>query len=286
MSTKLAIITDGHEGRGYDIVESLCKTKRFDGDVYLTSPNVSSGMGTVERLNAQGLAVKFHLLDLKSETSITELKNFVVGNYNGIDLLVNNTATLFNFRFNPSSFDDAFVDTALANYRALRNVCDALFPLLRPGARVVNVSPGFYYGPPTVILEYVENLKVKFSSPALTVDGLDALFRQVVDRRTAADYRRDFTEFGWAYASYKLAVSALSNVQQRQFETDAGRRDIVVDTLHPGYNYVQMNKPTSGMSVHAYALGLLRREERLESHLYGLRGAVAGRQGWQLPWFY
>lgn len=278
MSAKLAIITDGYVEHGYSIVESLCQTRRFDGDVYLTSPFVGRGMAAVQRLNAQGLTVKFHELNIKYQFSINKLRDFVKKNYDGINLLVNYAAIPLCTSSN-SQYPDVVMDVALANYRRLRKVCDTLFPLLLPGARVVNVSRRFTGNPegyPMVSLNHVENLRLQFSSPTLTVDELDALVPQFLDRRKVADYRRDHTSVGGAYAGYKVAVSALSNVLQRQLEADARRRDIVVDTIHPGFNYVN---PTT-------ASEWFRSDEQLETHLYGLRGAVAGRQGWQLPWFY
>ncbi len=62
-------------------------------------------------------------------------------------------------------------NTVRANYFGTRRVCEALFPLLRPGARVVNVSSSAGW-----LKQHVRDgteLKKRLASRELTVDELD-----------------------------------------------------------------------------------------------------------------
>jgi carbonyl reductase 1 len=129
------------------------------------------------------------------------------------------------------------------NYFALRRVCDELFPLLVAGARVVNVSGA--YGHLSRIPG--DELKRRFASPQLTVEELDALVRQFVDAATAGDHER----FGWpsqAYCVSKVAVCALTFIQQRAFDAD-DRTDIVVNSVHPGKVATDMSSHKGPLTI-------------------------------------
>ena len=59
--------------------------------------------------------------------------------YGGIDVLVNNAGIMFAVDAKEHMGVQAEV-TCKTNYWSTKNVCDILFPILKPGARVVNVS--------------------------------------------------------------------------------------------------------------------------------------------------
>ena len=66
--------------------------------------------------------------------------------------------------------------------------------------------------------------------------------------------RGDHIERGWPYSlapSYtvsKIAVTALTRIQQREFDQDP-REDIVVNSVHPGYIKTDMTGNQGGLSV-------------------------------------
>jgi len=227
-TTRLAIVTGGNKGIGYAIVKDLCRL--FDGDVYLTARDVGRGLAAVDRLNELGLKPKFHQLDVTDAGSVAAFAAFVADNYAGVDVLVNNAAIAFKAAAT-EPFGVQAEETVRVNYFALRSVCDALFPLLKAGARVVNLSSS--RGRLSLIPG--EELRRKLSSPQLTVDELDALVRRFVDSAKAGDH----AQAGWpsnahaAYTASKVAVNALTFVQQRAFDADP-RADIVVNSVHPG----------------------------------------------------
>jgi len=249
MCGKLAIVTGSNKGIGYAIVQALCE--KFDGDVYLTARDVGRGQRAVECLNKLGLRPKFHQLDVTDDNSVAEFKSFVEKNYKGINVLVNNAAIAFKNNCS-EPFSVQAEETTRVNYFSLKKVCDALYPLLLPGARVVNVSSSCGH------LSKIpgDELKKKFASPRLTVGELDALMREFVDSARVGNHG----QCGWpsnAYVVSKVGVSALTFIQQRAFDSDT-RKDIVVNAVHPGY-------VDTDMTSH---LGPLTIEEGAEAPVY------------------
>ena len=141
-------MTGSNKGIGFGVVRSLCK--KFEGDVILTSRNEEKGKDAVELLKIEGLYPKFHLLDICSEKSVINLRDFLKQNYGGIDILVNNAGVAFTDDLNNLfaeeltrnilTFGHQARVTLATNYWATKKTCQILFPILKAGARVVNVS--------------------------------------------------------------------------------------------------------------------------------------------------
>lgn len=238
---RLAIVTGGNKGIGFAVVRALCE--KFDGDVYLTARDPGRGLDAVKRLNALGLEPKFHQLDVADGDSVTAFADFVRGSdYAGVDVLVNNAAIAYKHN-SDVPFGAQAKETVRVNYFGLRAVCHALFPLLAPGARVVNLSSSV--GHLSVIPG--DMLRSRFHSPQLTVQKLDDLMREFVD-----DARRGIhEESGWpssAYSLSKVGVSSLTRIQQRAFDADA-RPDIVVNSVHPGYVATDMTSHKGPLTI-------------------------------------
>ena len=66
-------------------------------------------------------------------------RDFMKEKYGGIDILVNNAGIMFPVDAKEHMGMQAEV-TCRTNYWSTKNVCDILFPILKAGARVVNVS--------------------------------------------------------------------------------------------------------------------------------------------------
>jgi len=251
-TSRLAIVTGGNKGIGYAIVKDLCKV--FDGDVYLTARDVGRGEAAVRRLNELGLKPKFHQLDVTDTGSVAAFAKFVADSYAGIDVLVNNAAISFKAAAT-EPFGEQAEETLRVNYFALRSVCDALFPLLVPGARVVNLSSAA--GRLSMIPG--EELKRTLSSPLLTIDQLDTLMRQFVEKAKVGEHE----QFGWSSSPYsvsKVGVSALTFIQQRAFDEDP-RIDIVINSVNPGY-------VDTDMTSYRQLTGLLTIEQGAEAPVY------------------
>ena len=235
---KVAIVTGGNKGLGFAICRGLAKA--FKGDVYLTARNEESGLKAVQELEQEGLTVKFHLLDVNDLKSIEKLKEFLEETYGNIDVLVNNAA----IRFKSNSTEPYNVQAEKSmqtNYYGVKNTCLQLFPMLAPGARVVNVSSG---------AGFVQNipegdLRVKLSNPSLTLDQLDDLMEKYLKAANAGDH----VEQGWPgtkgpYIVSKVGLSALTRIQQRLNKTP----DVAINHVHPGYVKTDQN-PKGSMSI-------------------------------------
>merc|ERR1719429_29045 len=87
----------------------------------------------------EGRTVHFHQLDIDDTPSIERIRDFMKDKYGGIDVLVNNAAIAFK-NAAPEPLAVQAEVTCKTNYWSTKNACDILFPILKPGARVVNVS--------------------------------------------------------------------------------------------------------------------------------------------------
>lgn len=242
--SRVAVVTGSNQGIGLATVKALCSD--FEGSVYLTSRNEERGLAAVEELKKIGLKPKYHQLDINDESSVLRLRDYLKDTYGGLDVLVNNAAILLPFKEGMS--DDIFAEHACTvmqtNYFDTQRACKILFPILKPHARVVNLSSMLGHlthipGEDSVAV----NLRAKLASPDLTYEELDSLMHSFVD----AAQKGEHTKYGWPATGYyttyivsKIGVSALTRIQHRDFERDS-REDIVINHVHPGYVSTQMS---------------------------------------------
>lgn len=248
-TTRIAVVTGANKGIGFWIVKGLCK--KFDGHVYLTARNEKLGHDAVKLLENEGLQPKFHQLDINCNESIKKLREYLLSNYGGLDILVNNAAIAY-FYTSTASLAEKAENTVKTNYFGTLNVCDQLFPLLRPNARVVNISSslGKLCKLPGSLL------RAKFSSDSLSKEELKNLMSQYVE-----DCKNNvYEENGWPKSCYnmsKIGLNALTFIQQREFNNDP-RPDIVINAVHPGYigtdmtNFKGPGTPEEGAEAPVY----------------------------------
>ena len=167
-------MTGSNKGIGFGIVQELCT--KFDGDVYVTSRDEARAKEAVAQLEKLGLKAKCHQLDIDDESSVVRLRDHLKSTYGGLDVLINNAAIAFKNDATESFAQQATV-TLRTNYFNTLRACNILFPILKPHARVVNVSS--FVGHLSGIKE--ETLKAKLASPHLTIDQLSALMQQFVE---------------------------------------------------------------------------------------------------------
>ena len=233
MSRKVALVTGSNKGIGFAVVESLCQ--KFDGDVILCSRDEERGKAAVAQLKAKGLDPKLCILAIDDEKSVEACRDFLLKEYGGLDVLVNNAGIII------IESDKTPVEIAREvigiNYFATSRVCDILFPILRPGARVVNLSSGAGM----LMLITSEEKRAKLSKSDLTRADIDEVaneFYKSVEKGT-------HVEDGWpaheakkigmdAYYVSKILLTALSFIQQKEFDSD-DRKDLVVNPVHPGF---------------------------------------------------
>lgn len=207
--SKVAIVTGSNKGIGFAIVRGLCK--RFDGVVYLTSRDLERGRKAVQDLQNEGLSPRYHQLDVTDKRSLEVFRDYLKANYDGIDVLVNNAAIAYKSN-DPAPVAEQAEQTIFVNYFSLVSTCEVLFPLLKNGARVVNLSSSLGH----LSTLPSETLRNKFKDPKLTIPQLSELAQQYID---AAKQGTQAAEWGnSSYAVSKVAVTALSMIQQRELE--------------------------------------------------------------------
>lgn len=224
--SRVAVVTGSNKGVGFAIVKGLCE--KFDGIVYLTARDIGRGQDAVSELEKLGLKPKFHQLDINDNVSVNNFKDYLHKMHKGIDILVNNAAIAFKMNAT-EPFGVQATETIKVNYFGLKRVCNALFPLLKPHARVVHVSSsaGHLSRIPS------ESLRAQFANPNLTEQQLDALIQDFITKAQSNTH----TDGGWPNSTYvvsKVGVSALTRIHQGMFDKDS-REDIVVNSVHPGY---------------------------------------------------
>ncbi|XP_022336941.2 carbonyl reductase [NADPH] 1-like isoform X3 [Crassostrea virginica] len=227
MPKRVAVVTGSNKGIGYAIVRGLCK--QFDGDVFLTSRKDDLGKEAIKSLNSEGLSPKFHQLDITDQASIGRLKDFLQKMYGGLDILVNNAGIAYKLNSTAPFAEQAEV-TIKTNYFGTLAVCEALFPLLRPHARVVNVSSMVST---FVIRRCSEEVKSKFLNNKLSVDELTSLLKDFIHATKNDSHKRKGYPSS-AYGMSKVGVSVLTEIQHRLLSADP-RDDIVINSCCPGY---------------------------------------------------
>ncbi|XP_028162733.1 carbonyl reductase [NADPH] 1-like [Ostrinia furnacalis] len=233
METKVAVVTGANKGIGLEIVKGLCQ--KFDGTVYLTARNEERGQEAVKKLEELDLHPVFHILDVTSEESVQAFATHISTRYSGIDVLVNN-AGILDFDKSVSSYEDAkkLIDT---NFMSLLTISKTLYPLLKNNARIINLSSDW---------GLLSNIRKQIWLDTLIKDNLtvDEILQFVNDFLQAAkNGKNTFISFAGHYGDYKVskvAMSALTFVQQRQFNEQG--KDISINCVHPGFVKTEMTK--------------------------------------------
>ncbi|KAK9886609.1 hypothetical protein WA026_017531 [Henosepilachna vigintioctopunctata] len=270
---KIAVVTGSNKGIGYAIVKGLCE--RFNGKVYLTARDVSRGEEAVKKLNHLGLQPLFHQLDINDQESIIKFKDHIVKEHGGIDILVNNAAIAFKSD-SPEPFEKQAEETIAVNYFSLLRVCNTLFPILRENARVVNVSSsaGHLSRIPS------EDLRKKLSDASLTTDNLSKLMEKFVSDAKMGKHQDE----GWGNSAYvvsKVGCSALTIIQQRQFDNEKPFRNISANSVHPGYVDTDMTSHKGPLTIEEGAVGPLYLS--LDNH--GLKGKYVWCDKREVDWY-
>lgn len=225
---KVAVVTGANKGLGLGIVRGLCK--RFDGDVILTARDESRGRAAVESLEKEGLKPKFHQLDITDHASVERLRDYLQTTYQGLDVLVNNAAIAYQFnKVNAPPYPEEVRQICGTNYFSTLDVCQTLFPLLRPHARVCNISSmncheSFVCCSPTV--------KERIKTSMHTIEDVTKLIQEFVD--AAQDDRAKEMGFDkFPYGMSKIGVTLMSAIQQKMFD-EHGPDDVIVNSCDVG----------------------------------------------------
>ncbi|KAJ8710540.1 hypothetical protein PYW08_009055 [Mythimna loreyi] len=231
MAEKIAVVTGASKGLGLAIVKGLCE--RFDGIVYLTARSEKNGLDAVKKLNELGLKPLFHQLDVSDDKSVKIFADFVKTKHSGFDVLVNNAAIL--------EWDEVYPTYEAAkrnidiNYRSLLTIEKYLFPLLRDGARVVNISSACGHLSNLKRQSWIQTLQ----DPDLTREQINDFVDEYLESVKNGTFdKNDFADEG-KHAEHrvsKIALTALTRVLQREYAD----RNISINAVHPGHMKTEM----------------------------------------------
>jgi len=233
---QVAVVTGGNRGIGYEIVRG-CLRAGFH--VALTARDLGAGQRVAQELGCDVLQ-----LDLTDAESIAACAGEVRRRYGSVDVLINNASMAYKHA-DPTPWTQKTRTSVTTNFFGTLAVCEALFPLLKAGGRVVTVasSAGHLRLVPSEAL-YSE---LAGADTFLTVPRLAQLMNQfVVDveactstaNAPAADWPH--VAKGWpnsAYGMSKLGQIALAKIHAREL---AGR-GVAVNCMCPGSVATGMN---------------------------------------------
>ena len=144
MDKRLAVVTGGNRGIGYEICRQLA---RKGLRVLLTSRDAEKGRAAQKKLEKEGLDVLHHQLDVANPASVAALAGCIESEYARVDVLVNNAGISVDKRSTSvlREKEETFRVTLETNFYGPLRMCQALVPLMQKNhyGRVVNLSSGF-----------------------------------------------------------------------------------------------------------------------------------------------
>ncbi|XP_007939445.1 carbonyl reductase [NADPH] 1-like [Orycteropus afer afer] len=238
---RVALVTGANKGIGFAIVRELCR--QFSGDVVLTARDTARGQAAVQQLQAEGLSPRFHQLDIDDLQSIRALRDFLLREYGGLDVLVNNAGIAFKTA-DPTPFHIQAEVTLKTNFFSTRDVCTELLPLIKPQGRVVNVSSMVIF---RALNSCSPELRQKFRSETITEEELVALMNKFVEDTKNGVHQKE----GWpntAYGVSKIGVTVLSRIYARNLSMQRKGDKILLNACCPGWVRTDMTGPNATKS--------------------------------------
>ncbi|NP_001230935.1 carbonyl reductase 2 [Cricetulus griseus] len=239
--SRVALVTGANKGIGFAITRDLCS--KFSGDVVLTARDEARGKAAVQQLQAEGLSPRFHQLDIDDLQSIRALRDFLLKEYGGLDVLINNAGIAFK-NADPTPFHIQAEVTMKTNFFGTQDVCTELLPLIKPQGRVVNVSS-------MLSLRALKNcspeLQQKFRSDTITEEELVGLMNKFVEDTKRGMHEKE----GWpnsAYGVTKIGVTVLSRIHARELSQQRRADKILLNACCPGWVRTDMAGPKATKS--------------------------------------
>ncbi|XP_062309962.1 carbonyl reductase 1-like [Osmerus eperlanus] len=267
MSKKVAVVTGGNKGIGFAIVKELCKAK-FPGDIILTARNEKLGKEAVELLKSEGFKATFQHLDICDQGSAVKLRDFLQNIYGGLDVLVNNAGIAFKNDATEPFGEQAEV-TMRTNFWGTLWVSHALLPILRPNARVVNISS---FVSKRALDQCSPQLQAKFRDPKLSEEELCGLMGEFVTAAQKGSHKAE----GWpntAYGTTKIGVTVLSMIQAHELTKTRAGDGVLLNACCPGWVRTDMagdkapKSPEEGAQTPTYLALLPVGTEEPHGHL-------------------
>uniref|UniRef100_A0A915Q1G7 carbonyl reductase (NADPH) n=1 Tax=Setaria digitata TaxID=48799 RepID=A0A915Q1G7_9BILA len=253
-------VTGANKGIGYGIVKGLAE-KVHGGIIYLTARNDKLGTESLRKLikelgDKRRSEINFHQLDITSRNSCENFASFLKKEHGGLDVLINNAGIAFRYEATEPPEEQARI-TIGVNYEGTKQVSNILFPLIRDGGRVVNVSSseGVIAG------RYSDEIIAMLTSPSLTIADIDK-FTQDYIKACVENKRKENGFPPSAYKVSKAAEIALTFIQAKELKP----RNILVNAVskflcifcpeeeqfeacHPGYVKTDMTSDRAPLTI-------------------------------------
>ena len=139
---KIAIVTGGNRGIGFEICRQLAKNQFY---VILTSRDQEKGKYATEKLLTEKLSVHYHPLDVADLQSRISLKNYVDDKFGKIDVLVNNAGVYLDQSVQGLNVSlEVIQNTLEINLLGPLILCQLFIPLMKSQnyGRIINLSSG------------------------------------------------------------------------------------------------------------------------------------------------
>ena len=180
----------------------------------LTSRSTTLGQAAVEELRrvastAGSGRIVYHQCDIASEDSVDALRSWVVAEYGGVDLLINNAGFAYQGKSEDVPFHVQALETVGINFFGTLRISKALIPLLRPHARIVNVAS---MAGISAINSLDDDKLSRIRDPAMSETMLCEFMQEFVDATAKGDVQAQ----GWPANSYgmsKLGIIAVRSLR-------------------------------------------------------------------------
>ena len=233
---RIAVVTGANKGIGLEVSKILGRQPGVLCIMGCRNPQL--GEQAAAMLKQEGCNVTFAQLDIVDKASISHFVNVVKEKYGGLDILVNNAAIAFKGS-DTTPFSQQARPTLTTNFYGTLAVCEALEPLLRPGARVSNVAS--MSGP---LRQFPRAAHHRILAPDFSKEELCVL----VDQFVVAAERGQHARAGWPNTCYgvsKAALNALTRIMARELAA----RDIAVNSCCPGWCATDMSSHSGPRSA-------------------------------------
>jgi NAD(P)-dependent dehydrogenase (short-subunit alcohol dehydrogenase family) len=138
--SRVCVITGAYRGLGFETARQL---GRLGHTVILTARDEAKARSSAEKLTGEGIRADSTRLDVADASSIADFRTWLMREYNGLDVLVNNAAIYPDVGRGVISLEpEQWRATMETNFMGPLMVSQALVPVMlgRGWGRVVNVS--------------------------------------------------------------------------------------------------------------------------------------------------